>query len=55
MADVLSTAWNLVNSAETKAQLSNCENYVRTNIKDNDDFDDLMMAISFKWRERHLG
>lgn len=55
MTDFIDTAWAIVNEAETKAQLVKAEEWVKANVNDNDLFDDLMRALSFKWREAHYG
>ena len=43
--------WDLVNNAETIKEVNEAETWIRTNIKDNDVFDELMMALSYKHRE----
>lgn len=42
--------WDLANGAETAEDLRDAEAWVKANIKDNDLYDDLMRAISFKVR-----
>ena len=42
--------WDLANGAETAEELRDAEAWVKANIKDNDLYDDLMRAISFKVR-----
>lgn len=51
MSDLVKTAWNKVNDAETREELNAAEIWVRENVKDNDNFDELMQALAFKSRE----
>lgn len=51
MPDLVKTAWNKVNDAETREELNAAEIWVRENVKDNDSFDELMQALAFKSRE----
>lgn len=51
MKNLITLAWDIVNKAETRADIVNATAWVRENIKDNDLFDELMMALSFKSRE----
>ena len=51
MKDLLTLAWNKVNEAETRADIIAVTSWIRSNIKDNDLFDELMMALAYKSRE----
>ena len=51
MANFVEKAWEMVNNAESRNDITKAEAFIRANIKDNDEFDELMMALSFKSRE----
>jgi hypothetical protein len=51
MADLVKKAWDLVNGVETRQDVIKAEAFIRENVKNNDDFDDLMMALTFQSRE----
>lgn len=51
MANFIEKAWEMVNNAESRNDISKAEAFIRANIKDNGEFDELMMALSFKSRE----
>ena len=51
MTNLISYGWDLVNNAETRKDIIEAEAWIRTNIKDNDLFDDLMSSLAFKSRE----
>lgn len=51
MQNIITTGWDIVNKAETRAEIATAEAWVRSNVKDNDLFDDLMMTLAFKSRE----
>jgi hypothetical protein len=43
--------WKMVNNAEDFNQVNKAENAIRTAKINNQDFDELMMALSFIYRE----
>lgn len=53
MKDFLTTAWDIVNKAETISEIASAEGWVRSNVTDNDLFDELMMTLAFKSREAY--
>lgn len=54
MKDFIDVAWTIVNDAETEEQIGQATEWVKSYVNDNDLFDDLMTALSYKFREMHL-
>ena len=50
MKNLLTIAWNKVNSAETLKEIADATAWVNANVSDNDLFDELMTALAFKSR-----
>lgn len=48
---MLTKLWDMVNSAETLDQVKEAEIAIRESDVNNEDFDDLMMALSYISRE----